>query len=45
MQAIVQDHYGSADVLQLQEIDKPAIGVDDVWSACMRLACTSVTGT
>jgi NADPH:quinone reductase-like Zn-dependent oxidoreductase len=30
MQAIVQDQYGSADVLQLQDIDKPEIGADDV---------------
>jgi len=30
MQAIIQDQYGSADVLELREIDKPAIGADDV---------------
>jgi NADPH:quinone reductase-like Zn-dependent oxidoreductase len=30
MQAIVQDQYGSADVLQLQEVDKPTIGDGDV---------------
>ena len=30
MQAIVQDRYGSADVLQLREIDKPVVGDDDV---------------
>jgi NADPH:quinone reductase-like Zn-dependent oxidoreductase len=30
MQAITQDQYGSADVLRLQEIDKPTIGDDDV---------------
>lgn len=30
MQAIVQDAYGSADVLQLREIDRPQIGVDEV---------------
>jgi NADPH:quinone reductase-like Zn-dependent oxidoreductase len=30
MQAIVQDRYGSAEVLQLRDIDKPAVGVDDV---------------
>jgi NADPH:quinone reductase-like Zn-dependent oxidoreductase len=30
MKAIVQDTYGSPDVLQLREIDKPAIGDDEV---------------
>jgi NADPH:quinone reductase-like Zn-dependent oxidoreductase len=30
MQAIVQDQYGSADVLKLQDIDTPEIGADDV---------------
>jgi NADPH:quinone reductase-like Zn-dependent oxidoreductase len=30
MKAIVQDQYGSAEVLELREIDTPAIGDDDV---------------
>ena len=30
MQAITQDQYGSADVLTLQEVDRPEIGDDDV---------------
>lgn len=30
MQAIVQDKYGSADVLELREIDKPKIAADEV---------------
>src|ERR1019366_333951 len=30
MQAIVQDKYGSAEVLQLRDTDKPAIGEHDV---------------
>ncbi|CAG1770938.1 partial Crotonyl-CoA carboxylase/reductase, partial [uncultured bacterium] len=30
MKAIVQDTYGSADVLQLREIDRPQIGAGDV---------------
>ena len=30
MKAIVQDRYGSADVLELKDIDQPEIGDDDV---------------
>ena len=30
MNAIVQDQYGSADVLRLQEVQKPEVGDDDV---------------
>lgn len=30
MQATIQDRYGSADVLKLEEVDKPAIGDDGV---------------
>jgi NADPH:quinone reductase-like Zn-dependent oxidoreductase len=30
MKAIVQDRYGSPDVLRLQEVDKPTVGDDDV---------------
>ena len=30
MQAMVQDTYGSAEVLELRDIDKPEIGDDDV---------------
>ena len=30
MKAIVQDHYGSEEVLRLREVDKPAIGDGDV---------------
>lgn len=30
MKAIVQDHYGSQDVLKLRDIDKPVVGKDDV---------------
>ena len=30
MKAIVQDAYGSADVLQLREIERPQIGADEV---------------
>ena len=30
MKAVVHDTYGSADVLELEEIDKPEIGDDEV---------------
>ena len=30
MKAIVQDRYGTADVLELRDIDKPVPGEDDV---------------
>jgi NADPH:quinone reductase-like Zn-dependent oxidoreductase len=30
MKAIVQDTYGSADVLELRDIDRPEIGDDEV---------------
>ena len=30
MKAIVQDTYGSADVLELRDIDRPVVGDDDV---------------
>ena len=30
MQAITQDRYGSADVLHLEEVQKPEVGDDDV---------------
>jgi len=30
MKAIVQDRYGSADVLEFRDIEEPAIGDDDV---------------
>jgi NADPH:quinone reductase-like Zn-dependent oxidoreductase len=34
MQAIVQDTYGSADVLRLARIAKPEIGDSEVLVAC-----------
>ena len=30
MKAVVRDRYGSADVLQLRDVDVPEVGVDDV---------------
>lgn len=30
MKAIAQDHYGSQDVLELRDIDKPVVGDDEV---------------
>ena len=30
MKAIVQDQYGSADVLKRHDINKPVVGVDDI---------------
>jgi NADPH:quinone reductase-like Zn-dependent oxidoreductase len=30
MKAMTQDRYGSADVLELDDIDKPAVGDDEV---------------
>ena len=30
MKAIVQDRYGSSDVLEFRDIDEPAVGDDDV---------------
>src|SRR3954469_14706795 len=38
MQAIVQSEYGSADVLRLEEIDRPTIGADEV------LVCVHAAG-
>jgi len=50
MKAIVQDKYGSPDVLELREIDKPEVGDDDVLvrvhAASVNPAdCYAMTGT
>jgi hypothetical protein len=44
MQAIVQDHYGSGEALELREIERPGIGAHDVWSVSVRPASTRPTG-
>ena len=46
MQAIVQDRYGSAEVLEARDIDKPRDrGHATSWSASTRHRSTSVTGS
>jgi NADPH:quinone reductase-like Zn-dependent oxidoreductase len=45
MKAIVQDTYGSADVLELREIDEPAIGDDDVLARVRAASVEPVSGT
>ena len=45
MKAIVQERYGSADVLKLEDIDKPEIDDDEVLCAFSRQAHISETGT
>jgi NADPH:quinone reductase-like Zn-dependent oxidoreductase len=45
MQAVVQDTYGSAEVMKLQNIDKPAIADDEVLIRVARHRSTSVTGS
>ena len=44
MRAMVQDRYGSADVLEVRNIDRPEIEDGEVWCACTRLASTEVSG-
>ena len=45
MKAIVQDVYGSPDVLQLREIEKPAIGEDEVLLRVPRPGSIRASGT
>ncbi len=45
MKAIVQYKYGSSDVLELQDIDKPEIGTTTCWYAFTRLAWIRASGT
>ena len=40
MKAIVQERYGSPDLLELREIDRPVVGADDV---LVRVRAASIT--
>jgi hypothetical protein len=44
MKAIVQSRYGSPDVLQLGDVDEPAVGDDQVLVRVQEPQSTSVTG-
>jgi hypothetical protein len=45
MKAIVQDRYGSSDVLKLAEIDEPSPGSNECSYACAQPPSTRATGT
>jgi hypothetical protein len=45
MKAIVQDEYGSPDVLELRDIDIPRSPTGRYWFTCMRLAWVGTSGT
>lgn len=45
MKAIVQNRYGSADVLELREIDKPVAADDEVLVRFARLPSIQMCGT
>ena len=45
MKAIVQDRYGSADVLEFQDIEDPVVGATTCSSACTRPAAARTCGT
>jgi hypothetical protein len=44
MKAIVQDRYGSADLLELRDVEKPQPGTTNYSSACMLRASTQASG-
>ena len=45
MKAIVQDKYGSPDVLRLEDIDKPVAKTMRCWFAFRQRPSISATGT
>lgn len=45
MKAIVQETYGSPDVLELKDIDKPMVGDDDLLVRVHALASIPASGT
>jgi NADPH:quinone reductase-like Zn-dependent oxidoreductase len=45
MKAIVRDTYGSPDVVELREVDKPVAGADDVLLRCTGPASIKASGT
>ncbi len=45
MKAIVHHKYGSPDVLELRDIDKPGIGDDEVLETFTRPAWIGASGT
>ena len=45
MEAIVQDAYGSADVLELRDIDKPEIADDEVLVRVHAAGVDAASGT
>jgi len=45
MKAIVQDRYGSPNVLQCKDIDKPVVSDGEVWYAFTPRRSISATGT